>query len=242
MRKEHVKNQYAGDVNDYRKYGLLRALQSPGELSLSVGWMLTADDGRTDGGFRRYLQQPDRWRHYDPILFDWLSAALAPGSAPSVALVEQAGVLPRATFFSEFVPDGRDARRAWGERLAQATSGADLVFLDPDKGFEIPSKPIGRKGSSKYAAWHEIERLWEAGSSVLVYQHFCRERRDPFTSRIAAELRRRTGAAFVEAFRTPHVLFLLAAQPPHREVFEEAIARHLPRWKEQVVVTGLLAG
>jgi len=39
-----VKHQYFGDVNDYRKYGLLRALQTPGTLSLAVGWMLSSDD------------------------------------------------------------------------------------------------------------------------------------------------------------------------------------------------------
>ncbi len=237
-----MKNQYFGDVNDYRKYGLLRALQAPRGLSLSVGWMLTPDDGGTDGGFRRYLQQPHKWRHYDPLLFDHLSAALASGSTPAVALVGEADVLSRAAFFSELVPDGRDARIDWSNGLAQAASGADLVFLDPDNGLEVPSKPIGRKDSSKYVAWDEVERLWNAGSSLLIYQHFCREERDLFTSRLAAELRRRTGAAFVEAFTTAHVLFLLAGQLRHAEGFEKAIASELPRWRGQIEVVGMSAG
>jgi hypothetical protein len=38
-----MKNQYFGDINDYRKYGLLRALQSTGDGSLLVTWMLTPD-------------------------------------------------------------------------------------------------------------------------------------------------------------------------------------------------------
>ena len=154
-------------------------------------------------------------------------------------MIERSSILPRARFSSEVVPDERSARALWGERLVEFAAGADLVFLDPDNGFEIPSKPIGRKNSSKYVAWYEIERLWEAGSSVLAYQHFWHKKRGAFTARIAAELRRRTGAPFVEAFRTPNVVFLLAAQRRHWPVLEQAISRRLPAWKGQVDVVGL---
>ena len=70
-----MKNQYFGDIIDYRKYGLLRVLNVAG-LSVGVCWMLTADDDRLDGLKTSYLQNPHRWRHYDPPLFDFLKAAL----------------------------------------------------------------------------------------------------------------------------------------------------------------------
>jgi hypothetical protein len=44
-----MKNQYFGDVNDYRKYGLLRSLTAGGRITTTVCWMLTPDDGRPDG-------------------------------------------------------------------------------------------------------------------------------------------------------------------------------------------------
>jgi hypothetical protein len=44
-----MKHQYFGDINDYRKYGLLRALQSSSLGGLLVAWMLTPDDGGPDG-------------------------------------------------------------------------------------------------------------------------------------------------------------------------------------------------
>jgi hypothetical protein len=50
-----MKNQYFGDINDYRKYGLLRAWQAAGNGTLLVAWMLTPDDGSRDGGSRSYL-------------------------------------------------------------------------------------------------------------------------------------------------------------------------------------------
>lgn len=55
-----MKNQYFGDINDFRKYGILRALAGP-PLSLVVSWMLTPDDGSTDGEFISYLSEPRRW-------------------------------------------------------------------------------------------------------------------------------------------------------------------------------------
>ena len=39
-----VKDQYFGDVNDFRKYGLLRVLAGSDRLRLGVCWMLTARD------------------------------------------------------------------------------------------------------------------------------------------------------------------------------------------------------
>jgi hypothetical protein len=71
-----MKNQYFGDINDYRKYGLLRALQSTGDGSLLVAWMLTPDDGGRDERFRAYLDDPDTWAKYDPDLFVGLTGLL----------------------------------------------------------------------------------------------------------------------------------------------------------------------
>jgi hypothetical protein len=48
-----MKNQYFGDINDYRKYGLLRMLHSTGDGRLLVAWMLTPDDGSQVSGSRR---------------------------------------------------------------------------------------------------------------------------------------------------------------------------------------------
>ncbi|MDO8501594.1 MAG: hypothetical protein Q7S20_07100 [Gemmatimonadaceae bacterium] len=55
-----MKHQYFGDVNDYRKYGLLRILQQASGLRLGVCWMLTPDDTRTDGKFVAYLGDSKR--------------------------------------------------------------------------------------------------------------------------------------------------------------------------------------
>jgi hypothetical protein len=71
-----MKNQYFGDINDYKKYGLLRKLMGRKNIHISVCWMLTQDDDRTDGSSVEYIHQPQKWRAYDPELFDSLAQCL----------------------------------------------------------------------------------------------------------------------------------------------------------------------
>ena len=52
-----MKNQYFGDANDFRKYGLLRTLQRTADLNVGVCWCLTDDDGG-GGGERRTYHNP----------------------------------------------------------------------------------------------------------------------------------------------------------------------------------------
>lgn len=66
-----MKNQYFGDINDYKKYGLLRSIESASSLRLLVAWMLAPDDGSTDGEFVEYLDEPEKWENYDPHRRFW---------------------------------------------------------------------------------------------------------------------------------------------------------------------------
>jgi hypothetical protein len=153
--------------------------------------------------------------------------------------MEQSGLLERTIYYAQQVPDKREERDKWGEGLLRCAQGVDLVFLDPDNGIEVPSKPVGRKGSSKYITWEEVKRLWNADSSLLIYQHFRRENRDLFARRLVSELRDRTKARFVEAFRTPRVLFLLSAQNRHKEPFLRTIEFLSGQWQGQITPVGL---
>ena len=130
-------------------------------------------------------------------------------------------MLGTADYFYEIVPDAAEPRKVWVERLVKAASQSELVFLDPDNGLEVASRPFGRKYSSKYTYWREIAAIWETGASVLIYQHFRREKRDTFISRMADELHLRTGG-IVKTFRTPRVLFLLASQQRHSRLVDRA--------------------
>jgi hypothetical protein len=237
-----MKNQYFGDVNDYRKYGLLRVLRTAIRGKFLVAWMLTPNDGGSDGKFRNYLEKPDGWRGYDPDLYDELQDLHRTASKPEVSLIERSGLLHDTKFYSAEVPDKRYDRAKWSKELFKLGRHFDLVFVDPDNGIEVPSKPVGRKGSSKYVIWNEIEELWAVGCSVLIYQHFPREPRYAFTQRMLSELAQHTNASLCKAFRTSNVLFLLAAQERHQPGVENALSIIQQQWVGQIEPVGLAVG
>jgi hypothetical protein len=216
-----VKDQYFGDVNDFRKYGLLRALTRSAGMQLGVCWMLTAPDGRPDGNKRAYLMKPEVYRPYDPELFDWLKSVS--GAAPRVAMIEQTTLLGQAHFASGLLTDRKSERDAFFADCATRFGSCDLVFFDPDNGAEVGSVARGKPGSHKYVYWDEVQAAFEAGSSVLLYQHFIREKREPFTCRIAKKLASTTGSRTLFSFRTPPVLFVMASQPRHADEFRKSL-------------------
>jgi len=240
-----MKNQYFGDINDYRKYALLRTLCDC-DTRLSVCWMLTPDDHGPDGKKTKYLDQRERWRHFAHELYDSLRGAVP--YSRRVAWAEETGILRSACFFSRLLNDSRVHRGLYFKDFLCCAHSSELVFFDPDNGLEVPSKPYGTKDSSKYLYWKELKDTWTAGHSVLLYQHFRRkkgEKREDFISNVAAELRAQTSVAQVVAFRTPFVVFFLLTQPEHRNLTGRAadvervwgeqirVAFHPPRTEQQ---------
>jgi len=229
-----MKDQYFGDINDYRKYGLLRAIIRASGFRILVAWMLTPDDGSTDGKFIAYLEHPDKWSRHDPVLFQKIKELLASGRKRRVSLIEGSGLIPKAEYFSSLVPDTASGRSVWFSSLTQRAQGSDCVFLDPDNGLEVKSKAYGGRNSSKFLYWREVEALWASGKSLLIYQHFNREKRPNFIERMLETLRNATPGSFVEAFSTPHVVFLMAFQPEHQEFHGAIVSSIQEDWKGQI--------
>ena len=101
-----MKDKYFGDINDYRKYGLLRALTQPRGFKIGMCWLRTAPDGRQDGEARRYLEQPEQWRHRDPSLYDSMrrlseSVSGAERAANMATTSQQRRTLLANRFFSD---------------------------------------------------------------------------------------------------------------------------------------------
>lgn len=231
-----MKNQYFGDVNDYRKYGLLRALSAAGKISIGVCWMLTPSGGRTDGQKLRYLDRFGDYRGFDPGLFDRLLRFVKVEGERDVRRVEDVTILPETIFYTALLGQSASERRRYFSEMLERFRDVDLIFFDPDNGFEVTSKPLGRNGSNKYLYWHELAEAYYAGHSVLVYQHFARSERASFIARKAEEVRSRTGADSVCSFRTSDVVFLLAAQPAHQDHFDRQTRHSLTTWGKQISV------
>ena len=180
-----MQDRYAGDIGDFGKYGLLRALCGD-DLRLGVLWYAFEGDERTnpgDGGRIDYLRPPDeRLRECDPDLFERMDAIVYGGNR-SIAAVEQGGALrPGTLFHSETLsfrsserPLERAAKRHdWLARGLEAVRQADVVFADPDTGLEVPSsRPLVAKGP-KYAFYGDLIPCWDRGQSLIIYQHATR--------------------------------------------------------------------
>lgn len=218
-----MKNQYVGDVNDFAKYQLLRVAEAH-FAQILVAWMLTAEDGRSDGGHTSYLSNPAH-EATDPELFKALASLVADGRR-SVAAIETAGVLPGCTFHSELMPDGDRHRMRYFEALADQAGPDTLVFFDPDNGLEVPSVSMGARGAERYLYWNELKLLRNRGSSILVYQHFPRVQRGPYLERLLTQMSEELGSTY-ESFAaySSRVGFLFGLHEQHHGL-RDVVAAH----------------
>jgi hypothetical protein len=230
----HVKNQYFGDVNDYRKYGLLRILQKVSDLRIGVCWCLTPDDGGGHGEVRSYLGKPHRWRQYDHELYDKLQRLNDPSLPRSVQLAREWGIIPRATYFEALLGSSAADRTAYFDNARTALGGCDLMFLDPDNGIEVKATRWGAAGAQKYVYWRELKAIFAQGQSLLVYQHFPRVVRERFVPFLAGCLREELDASIAMAFETAQVAFFLVPQPGHASVFARAAEDVAVQWSGQI--------
>lgn len=158
-----MKEQYVGDLNDYREYALLRALAAGEVNRIAVCWMLTPPDDRNDGNKRAYLAQPEKHRPFDPALFDVLRGVEDGPGVARLRAIETSGIIPDATYFDEELPQEMRERTGFMTRCRLASAGSDLVFFDSDNGLEVESTAKGRAGSERYLSLDEAAAFYAAG-------------------------------------------------------------------------------
>ena len=192
-----MQNRYVGDLGDFGKYGLLKALCSSPEsvsgphLTLGVIWYLVPDEGHNnDGKYVQYLipnaRNQEQFRSCDPVLYDVLADIVGAGRR-NVASIRDRGVLSASTryyeaplTFDELPGSGPGVQRRrveirndWLEDALQSTAPCELVFLDPDNGFEVKVGPYQRRGP-KYMFFNELIPFLERGQSLIAYHHMSR--------------------------------------------------------------------
>ncbi len=222
-----MKDQYVGDVNDFWKYAILRALAGAWPGRVRVCWMLTAPDNRADGRHVAYLDEPPRFRGVDPELFDGLEQLIASGQR-SVHAVESMKLWPDARFHSSILPDELSARSAYFESLWEATGSEDLLFFDPDNGVEVPSVPKRRRGSARYVYWDEVDVALERAGAICIYQHFPRVAREPFVSSLLSRALQRAPGHHAFALFSTRVAYMVVCKDGHARTLS-AGARGLVR-------------
>ena len=117
-----MQDRYTGDVGDFGKYGLLRAIALPEvigmggpSLKLGVLWYPQPNEGHNqDGKHVSYLSLRKRqdYRICDPHLYDCLARIVNERKRRAVSEVEKSNILGAdARFFSEGCSSGPRAKR-----------------------------------------------------------------------------------------------------------------------------------
>lgn len=176
-----MQDRYAGDIGDFGKFGLLKALQKQG-FKIGINWYRTEppeSEKKADGSFKqkdgRYKTGdiPEELKKCDPALAQKLAKIADDEAHRSIAALERAKLVPDAVYYHE--PISVAQRNEWHQKAIQALSGADLIFLDPDNGLLVDSVKPGTARSVKYAFYDEVAEYINADKSVVIYNHRCRK-------------------------------------------------------------------
>jgi hypothetical protein len=231
-----MKNQYYGDISDYKKYSLIRLLTGGGEIRTAICWELTEDDHLNDGGRVNYLKEPLEWRAYDPVVFDWLREDVLIKGERKVENVEKSEIFSNCIFFDQLLKDSDLDRKKFFQDFLVFSQSASLIFFDPDNGIEVKSVPRGRNNSSKYIYWHELRQFYQSGKSLLIYQHFPRRSRKHYIEDIVAKVFKMMGPSAVFEYVTSNVLFLLIPQKNQEAYYRRKNRLIVRNWKNLIKV------
>ena len=205
-------------------------------LTIGVVWYLVPDETHnSDGKHIHYLDpsahNQERFRDCDPILYDTLREIVR-SDRRNVSSVRDRQVLPLGTRFYEAVltfnrPDGQNPftrahrvtrRSAWLCGALKSTAGCDIVFVDPDNGFEVKVGPYQKRGP-KYVFFDELLPYLERNQSLVIYHHI--GRRGSARDQIRERLTQLSSKLGCEAFallyhRGSARAFFIVPAPRHR--------------------------
>ena len=148
-----MQNRYSGDIGDFSKLGLLRAL-IPCGLPIGINWYLVPDETHnSDGRHVKYLEK-DAFRKCDERLWHELGQ-IVHEKRRSVQALQAQSILPAIHYSAVLDFSGMDKsereikRRKWHEQALNQLSKAAIVCADPDNGLVVPSAK-GTARENKY--------------------------------------------------------------------------------------------
>jgi hypothetical protein len=154
-----MRDQYAGDISDFLKLSLLRAITAKG-MKLGIAWYyISGHDNRPDGRHLEYLEE-DFWRALDPSLYAALKTIR---NDRSVRALEALPIWENPTLFHRDVVEIAAKRAAWANGMVDRLKSADVIFADPDNG-------LSRDGivHRKSATWDEVQMLSSSERPVVL--------------------------------------------------------------------------
>ena len=207
-----MKNQWFGDIHDFRKYGLLRFLSETQQFRrIMVAWMLTLPQKNDPcGKYRGFVNRPGLWSKCDAKLFDILKDFNLHHKPEDRKVIQafQLDILSSEAFCSLGDSDYDYLLTRRDEYFSELEcSNCDLIFLDADNGLEV--KSMSEKKKPQYILYREIDYLHAAGKCVLIYQH--RAIGQSFESQIAEKIKNLPKSPIL-VFRGGNVSYILLCQ------------------------------
>lgn len=228
-----MQNRYTGDIGDFGKLGLLRALRASG-LTIGVNWYLVPNESHNDDG--RYVQylKDDSFRQCDEEL--WMMLNRIVSKQRNVSMIQNAQLLDAIYFpdILDFSGKSKAKRKAdrelWHAKALTTLSESDLVFVDPDNGLLVPSA-AGTRKENKYVTPDEIADYYKQGSSVVYYQHKARVTDSVYAER-HRELIESSGFAGASGIglkfcRTSLRYYFFIVQPEHKVAMNNVVYKML---------------
>lgn len=230
-----MQDRFVGDVGDFGKYGLLRALTGlwpplpPKErLSLGVVWYYREEKGLD------YLKS-EEYCTCDEELFSHINAIIT-GSKRTIAEIKKSGILGSETaFYATPVPQGKNKRNNWISGALEAMQERDIVFIDPDNGLRFTDGM-----SSKHVLLSEVQQFINRGQSIVTYQSFWRQNHDEQMTEWAQKIHRelqleeqprimRFGPRERRRARPQHIprAFIILPAVRHANLIDERLTRML---------------
>lgn len=187
-----MQNIYAGDIGDFGKFGLLRALAE--KYIIGINWYdpgaPTFEQGKdgekknNDGKYRDFTKV----RTCDGKLAESLETLK---DSPSIKKLEELKLIKNAVYFGDTVPRGNEERAEWRRKAFAALKNCDIVFLDPDNGLLCKSVSEGSAKSVKYTYYKEVSDYLTKKSrikAVIIYNHRRRKPEDEYFGELIDKL------------------------------------------------------
>ena len=234
-----MKNQYFADIGDYSKFALISTMLPTG-LKIGLNWYLTQNDEKTDGKYIEYLDKPE-YHESDPELCAFLKQTIN-HNLRDVSEIKKFKRFSNVIFYEELLDiqnisartvEGRNERiknrEDWFSKSLMQLSDRDLVFCDPDNGIATNKMKTAIKNSIKYITLSEIERMIDAGFSLVIYNHRDRSKEENYLEKI------RNSYCGTHAIKTRVIRFhrysvrdyVFLIQQRHQQVIESSIDKIL---------------
>lgn len=231
-----MQNRYAGDIGDFGKFALLRALCP--NCRVGIIWYLTSElkENNNDGFHLKYLGKPERFRELDCVVFDTLNLFHAEfqndPKARSIKWLEQCEMLSNACYFSHEVPVERSRRTEWFKEILESEMvRSDVLFLDPDNGIE------GSRLTNKHVAMAELAQLRNLRKPLIIYHHQSRVRGGaPVEATMLVEKVRSIGCKRVEIVRLRPYSSRFYIIADHGDAFSTSLSTFVNRWQGLIEV------